>query len=208
MNKMFYAQIIVFLLITVSLGGMLVTTDVYDDVESGVVSVLCLSCIKLEPKTSHDYTFTTANNEKHPDFVLENLSYGPVLLHFSQDACEGCDEMLPVFQKYFDISFEKEEQVFQRFNLHNSTITYIYIYIDNDSVSKRMRNSWKIYDKDQIGGMPLFVFITKEYHHSGDIKPFYTTLYGSFKQNEKDRLQYLDKLIVETMRIYDRNKPK
>lgn len=201
---MFLAQITVFVLISASLGGIFVYTDVYDDTESGVVSVLCLSCIKLEPKTSHDYTFSTAKG-KHPDFVLENLSYGPVLLHYSKSACDACDEMLPTFQNYFNLSFDKEDEVFKRFNFYNTNFTYIYIYIDREDISKKLSESWQIYDKDDITGIPMFVFITREYHHSGEIKPFYTTVYGAFKKTDEERLDYLNILIKETIEIYNRN---
>lgn len=201
-------QLTVFIVLTASLGGMFAYTDIYEDVESGVVSVLCLSCIKLEPKTSHDYTFETANGKNHPDFVIRNLSYGPVLLHFSKDACDACDEMLPTFQDYFVLNFQKEEKVFERFNLHNSTVTYIYLYIANDSIPIDMRNSWEIYDKENIGGLPMYVFITREYHHSGEIKPFYTTVYGTFKKTDHQRLNYLDNMIKENTEIYNRNNRK
>ena len=60
MNKMLVLQISVLMIVSGSLGGMLVFTDVYEEVHSGIVSVLCLSCLKLEPKSKTDFTFETA----------------------------------------------------------------------------------------------------------------------------------------------------
>lgn len=204
---MFMVQIIVFLLLTTSLGAMFFYTDVYQEVESGVVSVLCLSCIKLQPRTTYEYTFITATGQNHPDFVIKNLSFGPVLLHYSKDACPACDEMLPSFQKYFDIDFKKDEKIFQRFEIHNTTITYIYIYISNMSISETLRDSYKTYDKDNIGGLPMFTFITKEYHHGGEIKPFYTSIYATFEETESERLKFIDNMLKENIEIYNRNNP-
>ena len=51
MKKIFSIQIVTLLIFSGGLGGMLFFTDVYDEVYSGIVSVLCLSCLKLEPKT-------------------------------------------------------------------------------------------------------------------------------------------------------------
>ena len=104
MKKMTVIQISILILLAGSLGGMFVFTNVYDDVESGIVRVLCLSCIKLEPKTNIEFTFNTVDNEPHPSFILENLTKGPVFLHYSEDACQGCDVMYPVIKDLFDVS--------------------------------------------------------------------------------------------------------
>ncbi len=52
---MIVLQISALIIVSGSLGGMLVFTDVYEEVHSGIVSVLCLSCLKLEPKTKTNY---------------------------------------------------------------------------------------------------------------------------------------------------------
>ena len=103
MKKIFAIQIIALLLISSALGSMFFFTDIYDDVHSDIVSVLCLSCLKLKPKTKVDFTekdfiFETANGKPPPYFVIDNLTRGPVFLHYSEDACYGCDIMYPVIK--------------------------------------------------------------------------------------------------------------
>ena len=93
MKKQQVLQISAAVIVSLALTGMIVGTDVYSEVHDGIVTVLCLSCLKLDPKTSADFTFETANNDAHPSFVLDNLSNNIIFLHFSEDACPGCDIM-------------------------------------------------------------------------------------------------------------------
>ena len=81
MNKFRIIQILAILLIAGDLAGMWVATDVYNEVEDRIVRVLCLSCIKLEPKIDQAFTFNTIDGAEHPMFVLENLTKGLVFLH-------------------------------------------------------------------------------------------------------------------------------
>jgi thiol-disulfide isomerase/thioredoxin len=100
-------QIIGILITIISFIGFMTTTDVYTQIQREVVEVLCLSCLKLDPllPAKADFTFTTATEEPHPDFVLDNLSSGIVFLHFSKDACAGCDVMLPTIQELFSADY-------------------------------------------------------------------------------------------------------
>ena len=68
---MMIIQISLLLLISGSLSFMIVETDIYDRVQSGIVEVLCLSCLKLEPKTELDFIFDTSDGQPHPDFILK-----------------------------------------------------------------------------------------------------------------------------------------
>ena len=74
MKKMFAIQICALILVSGSLSLMLIETDIYERVQSGIVEVLCLSCLKLEPITQADFIFETANGNPHPDFIIENLN--------------------------------------------------------------------------------------------------------------------------------------
>ena len=109
MKKMMALQITCLILVSGALGGMLVYTNVYERVQLGIVEVLCLSCLKLDPKTLVEFTFETANGKPNPEFVLDNLSKGPVFLAFRSDVCDACDIMEPIIQDIFSVHFEKEE---------------------------------------------------------------------------------------------------
>ena len=203
MNKMIVLQISTLIIVSGSLGGMLAFTDVYEEVRSGIVSVLCLSCLKLEPKTKTDFTFKTAYGEPHPDFVLDNLTKGVVFLHYSEDACPGCDIMLPVIQNLFNITFGKEDMVYKVFSFEDLDVAYFYTNIDHSS--EEMENSFPIYDKDHISGLPMFAIITLGYD-KGIIRPYYTTVYGTLGlDSDKDRIAFLTELIQESIDIYNQN---
>ena len=200
---MLVLQISALIIISGSLGGMLVYTDVYDEVQSGIVTVLCLSCLKLEPKTKTDFTFETAYGEPHPNFVLENLTNGVVFLHYSEDACPGCDIMYPLLQNLFNITFEKEDMVYKIVEFEDLDIAYFYINIDH--TSEELKNSFPIYDKDHISGLPMFAIITLGYD-KGIIRPYYTTVYGTLGlDKDKDRIEFLTELIREGIDIYNQN---
>lgn len=203
MKKFIIFQLSLLILISGSLSVMIVETDVYERVQSGIVEVLCLSCLKLEPKTELDFIFKTANGHPHPDFVLENLTKGVVFLHYSEDACHGCDIMYPIIKDLFNIEFGKEDMVYNLTIFENNTIPYYYINLDH--TNDLMRNSFDIYDKDNVNGLPMFTIITVGYD-KGIIKPYYTTLYGTLNlDNDKDRFDFLTELLTESIDIYLQN---
>ena len=203
MNKFFTLQIASLIIISGSLGGMLVFTDVYEEVKNGIVSVLCLSCLKLNPKTKTDFIFETANEELHPKFIKENLSKGIIFLHYSEDACVGCDIMYPIIKDLFDIEFGKEDIFYDSLEYKNINISYYYINIDH--TTKEFAETFPIYDKDYIRGLPMFTIITLGYD-DGNIKPYYTTLYGTLGlDNYDDRYNFLDELIEDSQHIYHQN---
>jgi len=186
------------LLITCSLlTGMFAFTPVYDEVLDRIVSILCLSCIKLQPKTSQDFTFVTGNNESHPDFVLENLSTGPVFLHYSGDVCLACDHMLPIIQEFFNVSFNKSDFFTAQVIIQNTTVNYIYINIDH--APEEEKESIDIYDKEHIPGIPMFSFVTLGYDH-GTVRPYYTTIYGEHPR------EIIESLSSDMINLYKQNK--
>jgi len=203
MKKILIIQICALILVSGSLSLMLLQTDVYERVQSGIVEVLCLSCLKLEPITQADFVFETANGEKHPDFIIENLTKGIIFLHYSEDACSGCDIMYPIIKDLFNIEFGKEDMVYNITIFEDYEIPYYYINIDH--TNELMRNSFSIYDKDNIRGLPMFSIITLGYD-KGIIKPYYTTLYGTLNlDNDADRLNYLIELLQQSIEIYSQN---
>ena len=113
MKQGFYVKIGAIIVISVFFLGLLSFTNVYEEVRDKIVKVKCLSCLKLDPRTERSFTFLTANGEKHPDFVMNNLTEGVVFLHYSEDACPGCDIMLPIVQDLFNVSFGKEDMFYK-----------------------------------------------------------------------------------------------
>jgi hypothetical protein len=205
MKKFLALQITALLLISGTLGGMFAFSNVFQDVRDRIVLVLCLSCIKLEPKTTREYTFKTTNNAPHPDFVLENLTKGPVFLHFSETVCAGCEVMFPIVKDLFHIEFGKQDRFWRTIQFEDQNITYIYSNLDN--TSDALQNAFPLYDKDDIGGLPMFVIITLGYDH-GTIRPYYTTLYGTLNVNtDTERTALLMELMHESIELYHENKP-
>jgi hypothetical protein len=202
-----YFQLILIMVLSFGFLGMMISTDVYNDVQSSIVEVLCLSCLKLDPSlpTDLEYTFETANEEPHPDFVLENLSSGIVFLHYSKDACAGCDIMLPTIQELFSVKYGKEDMFQKDILFEGNILHYYYINIDHTTMVKK--KSVNIYDKDHVEGLPMFTIVTLFYDH-GTIKPFYTSLYGTLGSNydtHQKRFNYLYDLILENMVLWDEN---
>lgn len=182
---LFVIQVTAMILFAGAFGGLVFYDDVYEDVQAGIVEVLCLSCIKLQPKTSKDFTFETANGEEHPNFITDTLKEeGIILIQYGEKACVACDDMIAnVIKPYFNLEFDKTKSNEFTVDLGNFSFKYIYIYVDDEETSQEMKGSYQIYDKDHISGFPMFTIITLEYHHGGDIRPFYTSLYGKFEKN-------------------------
>jgi len=202
MKKFFVAQVAVIIIFAGGLSGMFLFTDIYENVQSRIVNVLCLSCLKLQPKTSIDFVFDTANGEAHPEFVIENLTIGPVFLHFSEDVCHGCEVMHPVIENFFNISFEKTEYVYEIKNIQGTSVVYFYINIDH--ITPELRNSLYIYDKDNVKGLPMFSLISLGYD-KGIVKPYYTSIYGTLKDTDQERLDVISSILQEGIEIYEQN---
>ena len=205
MKKILAVQISALIIISGALGGMLFFTDIYDDVQSNIVEILCLSCLKLKYKTSKEFTFKTANMKSHPDFVLDNLTQNPIFLYYSEDACPGCDIMHPVIEEFFNIEFGKQEMFFSIVDFEGSNVAFYHTNIDH--ASEIMRNSIDIYDKDHVGGLPMFTIITLGYEHgSGNVNPYYTSLYSAFLDTYDERIDFFTVLMRESINLYTQNK--
>jgi len=197
----FISQIVILIFISGALGGMFFATDIYGEVQDVIVETLCLSCIKLEYKLNQEYTFQTANGGTHPDFILENLSNNIVFLHYSGDACHGCEIMFPIIKEFFNIEFEKEDFHSEKITFEESNISYIYIY--KDTATKKMRDSYKVYDIQGDGGIPMFTAITLNYNR-GFAEPYYVSIYGTLDPNDdENRIQILTDLLKESIKLHE-----
>ena len=203
MKKMMTIQIIAFIVAAGTLSGLFSYTDVYDVVESVIVRVTCLSCLKLDPKTELDFQFKTATDEEHPSFVLNNLSNGPVFLAFRADVCSACDIMEPLVMDIFNVEFGISETHREIVLIDNTEITFYHINIDH--AEEEYRKAFEIYDKDNVKGVPMFTMITFGYDH-GIVKPSYTTAYGTLNfDTDNERIDLLEKIISDGIYLYEQN---
>jgi len=203
MKKIAVLQISLIIVISAAGVGMLAYTDVYEHIHGTIVSTLCLSCIKLDPVSRLDFVFETSNKEDHPLFVLENLTTGPIFIEYRSDVCEACDEMAPIVKEIFEVTFEKEDTLYEKVN-YNSSIIHFY-HINLDHATDLQKDSFPIYDKDKRQGVPMFVIITVNYNR-GTIQPCYTAAYGTVGQKTEDgRKEFLLDMINDGLRLYDLN---
>jgi hypothetical protein len=198
-------QVAIVIALTFAFVGMLIGTEVYAEVHNGIVSVLCLSCIKLDPVTSADFTFETATDEDHPNFIIENLTEGIVFLHFSGDACHACEVMHPVIEEIFNITFSEQDMLYKRLQYQNITLNYYFTNIDH-AVDYRIK-SFFTYDKEHIEGLPMFTIMTINYDR-GIVKPYYTSLYGILNlDTNEERLAFLQDVLDDSIQLWNENIP-
>jgi hypothetical protein len=203
MKKIAAIQLTLVILIAGVGGGMLVFTDVYNDIHDTIVSTLCLSCIKLDPVSRLEFVFETANGEDHPDFVLENLTKGPLFIEYRSDVCLACDIMAPIIKEIFNVSFEKEETLYELVNFNGSNINFYHINLDH--ASEIQENSFSIYDKDHRQGVPMFVIITVKYNR-GIIEPCYTAAYGTLGlPTDQERKDMVINMVEDGIKLYEQN---
>jgi hypothetical protein len=205
MKKMVVLQIVLFIVFAGSFIGMLAGTDVYGNIKSTIVDTTCFSCIKMDPVSEFVFTFETVDNKPHPDFILENLSeIGPVFLAFRQDVCSACEIMEPLLKEMFDIEFGKKDLFYQTIEYNGDSFVFYHINID-DPYEKETEGFY-IYDKDQRGGVPMFVLITLG-NNSGNIEPYYITAYSTLgKESKEERKTYFDEMISVGLELYKINK--
>ena len=221
MKKMMALQITLLILFAGALGGLLTTTDVYQDVQRKIVEELCLSCIKLKPNTIKEYRFLPDVNS-HPDFVIENLSKGPIVLDYRITFCPGCDELEEhILSDVFNTSFpnpladnennEVPDLVYVERQFKDTNVTFIHFNTgDSNSldvpIGGAFDKSRNVYDVIGDGGNPVLVFITYGYN-DGSVDPFYCTLYslgsGDYEKDSEVIKEELIDLINEAVDLYN-----
>ena len=205
MKKMIVIQIILFIVFAGAFVGMLAGTDVYGNIKSTIVDTTCFSCIKMDPVSEFSFTFKTVDDRPHPDYILENLTEkGPIFLAYRADVCSACEIMEPLLIEMFDVEFGKKELFYDTIDYQGEDIVFYHINID-DPYEKETEGFY-IYDKDQRGGVPMFVFITLG-NNSGNIEPYYITAYSTLgKDTEEERVAYFDEMISVGLEFYKKNK--
>jgi len=206
MKKFLAIQITALILISGTLGGVLYYTDAYQEVYSRIVSIICLSCIKLDPVISLGFRFDTANGKDHPEFIKDLLDKGPIFIDFGTDACLYCDYMDPLIKQIFNVSFEKEDLFNTTINFNGTEITFI--HINEDWATGEYKDLESYYDVDGDNAVPMFTTITLGYHH-GFINPFYNTVYGILNKDYSDgqRINLLKNIIQDSIDLYNENRP-
>jgi thiol-disulfide isomerase/thioredoxin len=205
MKKILAVQITALILISGVLSGMFVFTDVYDEAYSRIVSVICLSCIKLNRVYSIDYEFETANQEPHPEFIIDDLEKGPIFISFRTDVCDYCDYMEPLIKQIFNLSFEKEDVFSKQINFSGTDITFY--HINKDHAEAELKTLQPYYDIDGDEAVPMFTIITLEYHQ-GIILPYYLTFYGILDPNytNEQRIEEITNNILNAIELYKENR--
>jgi hypothetical protein len=224
MKKIIALQITLLLIFAGSLGVLFISTDVYESVQIQIVETLCLSCVKLKPNTIKEYRFGTINDEPHPDFIIENLTKGPILLDYRITFCPGCDlleenVLSSLFNYTYDnpsekIGEEKPDLLYLNQSFYNSNIIFIHLNTnDPDSLDVPpegvLAQSRHLYDIIGHSGNPMLVFITYGYNQ-GYIVPMYCTLYdigsGDYKYDSENIKNEMLKLIDEAIDFYNEHK--
>ena len=205
MKKLMVFQISLLIVFAGAFVGMLAGTDVYANIKSTIVDTTCFSCIKMDPVSEFVFTFDTVDDKPHPDYILKNLSeIGPVFLAFRQDVCSACEIMEPLLMEMFDLEFGKKELFYQIIDYNGDNFAFYHINID-DPYEKETEGFY-IYDKDQRGGVPMFVLITLG-NNSGVVQPYYITAYSTLgKETEKERAAYFYEMISTGIDFYKKNK--
>lgn len=204
MKRLIVIQIALLLAFSSGFIAIVSLSDSYEEVFTRIVSVTCLSCIKLDPKTYSDFIFKTANGQPHPDFVIENLTKGPIFIAYRKDVCVYCDEMEELIKEIFNISFAKEENFYVTLNFNGSNVTFI--HINRDRSSQILRDSLHIYDKEHVNGVPMFTVVTIKYDHDGIVKPCYSTLYSKLGLNDNEKIkEFIVNVIKDSISLYKDN---
>ena len=108
-----------------------------------------------------------------------------------------------IIKDIFDISFEKEDTIYERLNYSGSTVNFYHLNLDH--ATPIQIDSFYAYDKDQRGGVPMFVVITVNYDR-GKIKPCFTAAYGTLGlDSDKERRNFVTDMINDGLNLYELN---
>jgi len=192
MKKLIVIQISLLLIFSFAFGGLFIFTDVYNDIKSSIVERTCYSCLKLDKVSTLDFTFETVGNKDHPDFVLDNLTKGPVFIAYGSNSCNACNITDAVLMDIFNVEFEFNEFVIKGVNFDESIITFFHINVDEHC--GEYRYSFDVYDKSNQNAVPMFVVITWG-NNSGVVEPCYATAYGTLGSSDNERSDFILEMI-------------
>jgi hypothetical protein len=114
--------------------------------------------------------------------------------------------MYPIIMDLFFINFGKQDMFHSFVTFENFTVAFIYVNIH--FTIDELRDAQPTYDKDHVGGIPMFTVVTLGYDN-GIVKPKYTTVYGTLTaygcHTDLQRLVFLQQLIRESIQMYNEN---
>lgn len=201
MNKLFVVLISVIVIFLGVFAGMLVYSDTYHDIKSTIVDTICLSCIKMDPVVQFEFTFETAGNRQHPDFVLDNLSKGPVFLAFRADVCTACDIMDPIVKKIFNVNYGESKLYYKNLKFEDSNLSFF--HINKDDPYEVETEAYYTYIQGGKDAVPMFVMMALG-NNSGTIEPYYMTAYGTLGKNHDNEREFvLRKMLEKGIEFYD-----
>ena len=192
MKKIVVIQVSLILFFSFAFGGLIIFTDVYDDIKLSIVERTCYSCLKLDKISALDFTFETVGNKDHPDFVLDNLTKGPVFMAYGSNSCNACNITDAVLMDVFDVEFGFNELVIKESNFDENIITFFHINVDEHG--DEYLYSFNVYDKSNQNAVPMFVVITLG-NNSGVVKPCYATAYGTLGSSKFERKDFILEMI-------------
>jgi len=190
-------------MILIFAGGftfLMVGTDVYENVQQSIVSTVCLSCIKMYPVPTFEFVFETKNGQDHPNFVIDNLSKGPIFLAYRKDVCDGCEIMDPLVEEVFNVDFGLDDYE-DYIDFEGTTIYFRHINVDR--THGEFKDSFDIYGG---AGVPMFVALTLG-ENNGNVEPYHRLEYGTLGLDEDfARIEFLKSMMREAINHYEENK--
>lgn len=178
--KGFVPWLIILILVSsvMAVGAM---TEGYERTDT-INAIPCLGCLALDPVSPENWYIADA---EHPEFVLQNLSNGPVFLHYRTDVCAACDEMEPFIEELED---------------ENGTEVH-FIHINLDHASAAEAASYDVYDvlgtPDDRSGVPMFTVVS--FNETGII---FKSSYGSSSDGGRMKKDDLSGINAEAIELY------
>jgi thiol-disulfide isomerase/thioredoxin len=151
----------------------------------------CLGCLGLYPNVQLEFVFDTANDQPHPDFVLDQLeNEGPVFIEFTQndENCPACKRMRPYVKQLKDEFSDRILFIIININ-ENEFAQYYQGDTDLDPIEDTKEKSYyAIYDLENIAGglvaTPTYAIITLGMDDDGTVKPMFAVGYGEYKEED------------------------
>lgn len=185
--RQFLGLIIVvgFLVIGTAAGSYLLLED--------LMVAPCLGCLGLYPNIELEFRFETVDDLEHPEFVLDQLTEGPVFIEFTQndENCPPCARMRP---KVKELEEEYSDEI--AFFIININENEKAMFFNNDEHVEPVSDSeeeeyYQVYDIEKIAGglvaTPTYIIVTINEDEDGNIRPSFAVGYGEYKEEDAQK---------------------